>query len=75
MWGYWLAMQELSRTDCYNDDDNSPNYSEVNKKFERVGSRLVLIGSGFRKRSRDEDSYFSPEEEESDQEQLQRRTK
>ena len=57
-----------NKDDDDSDDDNSPNYSEVNKKFERVRSRLVLIGSGSRKRSRDEDSNFSLEEEESDQE-------
>ena len=57
------------------DDDDSPDYSEINKKFERVGHQLLLKGSSSRKRMRTEDIEFFPEEEESDDDQLQRRTK
>ena len=61
--------------DSDSDDDDNPDYSEVNKKFERVESQLVLKGFSSKKRSRGEDIEFLPEEEESDDDQLQHRTK
>ena len=61
--------------DDSSDDDDSPDYTAINENFERVGHQLVLRGSISRKRSATEDIEYLQEEEESDGDQLQRRTK
>ena len=45
-------VEDKDDSDSDSDDDDSPDYSEVNRKFERVGSQLVLRDSISKKRSR-----------------------